>query len=231
MAEAKKIMTAEAAQAASTPPQAAPIPELIAELKRPVSFEGREISTIDFSHLAELTAADAATIDEMLMRRRDSRMGTIPLLHPAYMPTLAHLASGEPVELFEMLSIRAMRTVSRVINDYVRPEDEDEPPAGADLEVYLLDGLPPQREAGKTLNLECLEDLVVSDMQAALRYARKQPGGKLFERLGALPVHQGYQFYLVSRAMRIPIATLDQLSYRDAMRLRDVVSYFLGDTD
>ena len=223
MAEITKIT--EATETAAPVSAAPAVPELVVKLRKPFEFDGIRHEEIDFSGMAKLTAADAAELDENIIMRNDTLPGSMPLSHPYYMQELAGLASGLPAELFIALPIRDMARISDTLNDNMGRDDNSAP----SLKVRLQDGLILNGKKVTELDLTDMEYFSGVHQQEAERYAKKQPGGRVFQHKSALRAHQSFHFYLAAKAAGCSPRALEALSYRDAIAVRLPVTLFLAD--
>ena len=80
----------------------------VIELKKPITFEGKQYGEIDLTGLENIRAADMIAVNRELTRVGNSDLNQEWTLEYAY--HLAARASGEPIEFFEQLmALPAMR--------------------------------------------------------------------------------------------------------------------------
>ena len=220
-----KETTVAAAAATSALPD---IPELHVTFSKPFNFEGETYDEVNLSGIAQLQSRQLTELDEIVLSQTDSNKH--PMLQDDYMYALAHLASDLPVELFERLPMREMRKIGDCINDYVNAAEKEES-LYEETPEYLVKLADPIKLNGQTvteLDLSGLEDLNGLDKKAAERYVKKQKSARLFQRLGMLTWYAGYHFCLAAMALHVDVKDVEQLSFRDAFKVRIQVLIFLG---
>lgn len=200
------------------------IPELVAKLRKPFTFEGTQYTEIDLSGVAKLKATDALEIDDFIMQRRDAAGYLLPLSHPFWVYYLAFKGSELPIEAYQAMPIRSIRAVTETLNDWLNLEEA--PPS--DALVMLQDPFTLKGKPVTELDLSGLDDLTGMDDAAAEKVARKYPNSGRYVAVSRIRAHQAFLFELAARALNIPASELDALSLRDAVQVRSVTLNFLA---
>ncbi|MDO4285172.1 MAG: phage tail assembly protein [Eubacteriales bacterium] len=87
---------------------------LVISLTKPYKFEGKEYNRIDLTGLENIRAADMIKVNRKLSRGGNE--DTVQELSLEYAITLASVATGQPIEFFEMMPPNlAIKVKNRVI--------------------------------------------------------------------------------------------------------------------
>lgn len=224
MSEAKvNAVTQEAAEkaASSTP---AKNEDLIVQLRKPFQFGSETIETVDLNGLTRLTARDLLEIDDYIVQRRDSRDYLTIFAHPHYMYYLAFMASGYPMEVFQNMPIRTMRDIDRVINEYIGSIDDDLDDGGV---IHLLDPFTLNGKQVTELDLSGVEEVSGAVTEKAKRTVKRERNYRKYQADGWDIMHQAYHFAIAASVLGCRASDLNDLSWRDAMRVRTAVIHFL----
>lgn len=188
--------------------------DLIVKFDAPIAFEGKSWEHMDLNGLYGLTMQDMADTQNEAMRQ-DSVAGTIlPETSTASLMALAAKATGEPIELFQMMPKKAGRAVKSEVQRFLM--DVTTPEA---MRVQLETPLKVGDKTVETLDLSAIADMkTIQLMEAEERMAKK---GLVYREPMA-----SYSFAaaLAALATGIPEGAILQASIRDGVAIKAAVT-------
>ena len=188
--------------------------DLIVKFDAPIAFEGKSWEHMDLNGLYGLTMQDMADTQNEAMRQ-DSVAGTIlPETSTASLMALAAKATGEPIELFQMMPKKAGRAVKSEVQRFLM--DVTTPEA---MRVQLETPLKVGDKTVETLDLSAIADMkTIQLMEAEERMAKK---GLVYREPMA-----SYSFAaaLAALATGIPEGAILQAGIRDGVAIKAAVT-------
>lgn len=180
----------------------------------PFAFEGQSEVSMDLNGLYGLTMQDMADAQNEAMRKGSVAGMTLPETSMAVLMALAAKATGEPIEMFQMMPKKAGRAVKNEVQRFLM--DKAAPEA---MQVQLETPLKVGDKTVETLDLSAIADMkTIQIMEAEERMASK---GLVYSEPMA-----SYSFAaaLAAVATGIPEGAILQASIRDGVAIKAAVT-------
>ena len=187
---------------------------LTVKFDAPFAFEGQSRESMDLNGLYGLTMQDMADAQNEAMRKGSGAGMTLPETSTAVLMALAAKATGEPIELFQMMPKKAGRAVKNEVQRFLM--DEVTPEA---MQVQLETPLKVGDKTVEMLDLSAIANMkTIQLMEAEERMASK---GLVYSE----PM-TSYSFAvaLAAVATGIPEGAILQASIRDGVAIKAAVT-------
>lgn len=187
---------------------------LTVKFDAPFAFEGQSRESMDLNGLYGLTMQDMADAQNKAMQKGSVAGMTLPETSTAVLMALAAKATGEPIELFQMMPKKAGRAVKNEIQRFLM--DEATPEA---MQVQLETPLKVGDKTVETLDMSAIANMkTIQLMEAEESMASK---GLVYSE----PM-TSYSFAAVLAAVAtgIPEGAILQASIRDGVAIKAAVT-------
>lgn len=188
--------------------------QLVVELPRPYTFEGKEYKEIDLRGLDALTIQDAIKIQRDLFMERDVAAAVLCETTTSFACGIAAKATGQPVEFFKLMPRWGVKRVVSAVRVYLNVD--------ADTENHVMRLKKAQNFEGKSyqdIDLAGIADLnSMNESEAENRLARE--GFVVTENAG----NYLYACVIASMATGLPEKFFTGLPLYEVLKLKNAVN-------
>lgn len=188
--------------------------QLVVELPRPYTFEGKEYKEIDLRGLDALTIQDAIKIQRDLFMERDVAAAVLCETTTSFACGIAAKATGQPVEFFKLMPRWGVKRVVSAVRVYLNVD--------ADTENHVMRLKKAQNFEGKSyqdIDLAGIADLnSMNESEAENRLARE--GFVVTENSG----NYLYACVIASMATGLPEKFFTGLPLYEVLKLKNAVN-------